>query len=604
MRFVIIAAMLLIVIPLAAAQSGHIRLLALTESGNETSGSVADLYLELMPGKERVFLETFPLTKVSTQISMRFAQQIACKELDVECADKDFFFTIKALPGIVGGPSAGGAATVLAAALLKNLTLRDDVAMTGTINSGGIIGPVGGVKEKIEAAANSGVRTVLIPKGVTGVSSSEKDNETLEIEDIDLVAFGKELGITVVEVTTFAEALEQFTGYKVPEPDGSFSIDARYQATMKDVATLLCNRVKEQQVQITNNETKERVANLTRYAQETFDSEAYYASASYCFRTNVLLRQEQFRAKNMSMEEFLVDVRGLREQLKDFEAKTDARQIETITDLQTLMLVKERILEAEDILHDAFDSNETQERADALAYAQERLESAKTWALFFSGKDHRFVVDEERLKASCEAKIAEAEERHNYVTTYLPEPLQDTRKAIDQAYALMQKKEYALCLHQASKAKAESDAILGLLGVDEEDINDLLERKLGIVNKALLKAQQKGIFPLIGYSYYEYANSLKKTDRGTAILFVDYALEFSNLDIYFEEKTKQKVPIPEQTEAPTEEPVVLQPLFFAIALLAGILIGMSYTYYLMKKASSAQIQTRARPRRALRGKKR
>jgi hypothetical protein len=41
------------------------------------------------------------------------------------------------------------------------------------------------------------------------------------------------------------------------------------------------------------------------------------------------------------------------------------------------------------------------------------------------------------------------------------------------------------------------------------------------------------VFPILGYSYFEYANSLKESDPFSALLYSEYALELSNLDIYF-----------------------------------------------------------------------
>ena len=100
-------------LPIAWATEGHIALLAVAESSKGLSGAIADLSLEIRPGNGRVFLETFPTTKEDTQISMRFAKQVACSYLKVDCSDKDFIFTIRAGPGIVGGPSAGAAAALL-----------------------------------------------------------------------------------------------------------------------------------------------------------------------------------------------------------------------------------------------------------------------------------------------------------------------------------------------------------------------------------------------------------------------------------------------------------------------------------------------------------
>ena len=75
--------------------------------------------LDVRPGTERVLLETIPLTRVATQISMRFAQQVACKELQRDCSRQDFIYTITAQPGLVGGPSAGAAGAVLTVSLLE-----------------------------------------------------------------------------------------------------------------------------------------------------------------------------------------------------------------------------------------------------------------------------------------------------------------------------------------------------------------------------------------------------------------------------------------------------------------------------------------------------
>ena len=61
------------------------------------------------------------------------------------------------------GPSAGVAIFTSLASLLSNRTVRSDVAMTGEISLRGLVLPVGGIKEKVVAAARAGIRTVILP---------------------------------------------------------------------------------------------------------------------------------------------------------------------------------------------------------------------------------------------------------------------------------------------------------------------------------------------------------------------------------------------------------------------------------------------------------
>ena len=51
----------------------------------------------------------------------------------------------------------------------------------------------------------------------------------------------------------------------------------------------------------------------------------------------------------------------------------------------------------------------------------------------------------------------------------------------------------------------------------------------------IAQSQERNLFPIVGYSYYEYAKSLKENDPGIALLFSEYALELSNLDLYFDQ---------------------------------------------------------------------
>ncbi len=61
------------------------------------------------------------------------------------------------------GPSAGVAMYMALASLLTDRTVRNDTAMTGEISLRGLVLPVGGIKEKVVAAASAGITRVMLP---------------------------------------------------------------------------------------------------------------------------------------------------------------------------------------------------------------------------------------------------------------------------------------------------------------------------------------------------------------------------------------------------------------------------------------------------------
>jgi ATP-dependent Lon protease len=68
------------------------------------------------------------------------------------------------LQPIWGGSSAGITIVTGIVSALKNLPVRNDLAMTGEITIKVRVLPVGGIQQKIRAAYDAGIKEVLLPQ--------------------------------------------------------------------------------------------------------------------------------------------------------------------------------------------------------------------------------------------------------------------------------------------------------------------------------------------------------------------------------------------------------------------------------------------------------
>lgn len=568
----LVFSILILLLPTVNAKQGHMKLLAVTETIDGYNGDIADLYLEIKPGSGRVFLETFPLTKVDTQISTRFAKQIACDFADVDCGKFDFFYTITADSPIIAGPSAGASISVLTFSLIRNVDFDENVAVTGTINSGGLIGPVGGLRAKIEAADRAGLRKILIPLGeiINERNESFERNESIN-ESFDLDELREKYEVEIIEVPTLDEAIFEFTGKRFRDKKTNLTISQDYKDTMKMLAVQLCSRSTRLRNRISNltvdNKTRlilVNAINLSSKGKDSFGEATYYSSASYCFGANVEFNYLSLLQLNLTGDNAREKVKDLRQEIEAFDQTIENGRIRTITDLESYMVVKERLLEAYGFLNlveESADNNNTDLRS--LAYAIERINSAKSWSQFLENTGKEFDFNDKVIENACRTKLSEVEERLQYVQLYFLQNLENTRKELDYAYKDLTEDNYELCLFKASKAKANVDTILSVFGVRTGNVGDVVNQKLNIVERNLVEEIEKGVFPILGYSYFEYANSLKESDPFSALLYSEYALELSNLDIYFESPVSERANLFKKVDKR-----------LIIVLLIGILVGI------------------------------
>ncbi len=195
---------------------------AVTGESEEGILSKVKLYIGY-PGSGRVFFSAYPLTELDTQAAARVAALVASSLAGVNYYDYDYYVVMESESMVVGGPSASALMAVGFLALILNKTVYTNVSMTGMVNPDGTIGPVGGLKGKLEAVAKAGFKVFLIPIGerivlVPNVTIKKYPwgvYKSVSYVKIDLVKYGKELGVKVVEVASIREAFEYFTGYKL-----------------------------------------------------------------------------------------------------------------------------------------------------------------------------------------------------------------------------------------------------------------------------------------------------------------------------------------------------------------------------------------------------
>ena len=174
------------------AEVGIVRGLAWTSVGGDT----LEIEVNVMPGKGEIQLtgKLGDVMKESAMTALSYVRSVG-KEYKVS---PEFFkendFHIHVPEGAVpkDGPSAG---ITMATAILSAVTgkkIDPLVAMTGEITLRGRVLPIGGLKEKILAAKNAGIKKVLVPvenqKDVEEVSEEIKEGvEILFMESMEQV---------------------------------------------------------------------------------------------------------------------------------------------------------------------------------------------------------------------------------------------------------------------------------------------------------------------------------------------------------------------------------------------------------------------------------
>lgn len=143
---------------------GIVRGLAWTSVGGDT----LQIEVNVMPGEGEILLtgQLGDVMKESARTGISYIRSVSSEHKIDEKFFKEHDIHIHIPEGAVpkDGPSAG---ITMATAIFSTVTgkkVRADLAMTGEITLRGRVLPIGGLKEKLLAAKNAGIQTVLVPK--------------------------------------------------------------------------------------------------------------------------------------------------------------------------------------------------------------------------------------------------------------------------------------------------------------------------------------------------------------------------------------------------------------------------------------------------------
>lgn len=140
-------------------------------------GDILFIEASRAPGTGKLILtgQLGDVMKESAQAALTLVKA-HCTELhvDAEVFDRnDIHVHVPAGTLPKDGPSAGIAIYVALASLVRDKPVRNDCAMTGEISLRGLVLPVGGIKEKVLAALQAGIKVVMLP------SRNRKDLEDI-----------------------------------------------------------------------------------------------------------------------------------------------------------------------------------------------------------------------------------------------------------------------------------------------------------------------------------------------------------------------------------------------------------------------------------------
>ncbi len=547
-------------------RSRHMIIVAVRQTSSGTYvGVSADLYVRVLcPGGGHVYVETMPLSELDTQASARVAAMVASMVAGIAFTSCDYFVSIRADTPIIGGPSASAAMAVAFAAALLDLPLNQSVVMTGMIMPDGSIGPVGGVPDKLVAAAKRGAKVFLVPYGQTKaieyVVEVQKGpgyiKKVIRPKLVDLRELGKKLGVEVIPVATVYDALSIATNglYKPPKPLPLASISRIYLSRaqsilenwISDEVTRLSSVMKEATKLLQHAGASPYLSNFVAEINKTIEAVVenakslenrglLYAAASSYFQALVYAKWLYYTLKLYSEPKSFTNIvdtlnTSIEKVISEIHGKLRGSSID-LEHLSILLGATSRAYEALFHLADAESSWSQGSLIDAsrsLAIADARLRTAEMWLELLETVNKSGVeIPISKLSYVSMAVAALARDTVSYVYALHLGSQEQLSEAFNRFYMAINSSNPVdrLALAIDAYGLAYSALIAALV---EENFNAVL----GALNKTstylLTQLYNMGALPLSALLYIELVTALKGSPQSQSYILSKLNIELAS----------------------------------------------------------------------------
>jgi hypothetical protein len=544
-----------------SSYANTVSLLAVSEDseGEIVLGSTIDLKLITKPGSGNVYVKQSALIEIDTQISVTNSNKIACNLFNLDCENYDFYYEFDSNSLVLKGPSASSAIAILTAKTINREKIRTgDVVITGSLNSGGIIGVVGGVDKKIETALAQGFEKVLVP-------AFSDFNKTIIYP-----------GIEVIRSVDIIDAYNEFNGDSY-ELNLKKVESSEYQLLMKKLSDDMCARAVDinNSIDISLVEKKSTNSILINNSISSFkDSKIadtkmnYYSMGSYCYNANLNLKNAYENLKNLSLEqrksqisEFEVKVK---ESLKKFESSEYKENIKTMNDFYVYLILIDRTYEALETVKSAnglefnlsnferindtdnstyltinmsiiprLEENILIQKTRLHSHSVERFYTVSLWEKFISHTGPEIVFDELKIDTVCRKINREISIKNELLESY---DLDIFDELINEqlSYDGFRKNKY-LCIYKGLELDGRINTVLNSAGIQTSEKSEFVDKFVQLTTTRI-NLNSKGSFPFIPTIYSEYSgNLISKGDVASGLLYSNYAMSYSNLNLYLED---------------------------------------------------------------------